>query len=403
MKHLSLPALLLAVVLATPACTYLDQASTGPPTITWGGPVSPPASSTVARADTSRIPESEALPDTVSPDSAPHTPVTDAASVPSISESDDAPEDVVFFDIEDPDTDPEMPAEVPERTLDLNEDESADPPSPVDPFDDRPPLEPETTDERIVQVEATDVAVEPEVDTQTPEVSPVGRAVSLAELTRNDRRNLSLPAGLTGINKPDGLSLRFRRYVPPDLPSFVPVLHNELPLFIADETPDGWLAFYKGECGGLGDVCLYQASLFDTSGNQKWSLQLNEFLRQHRYVEIQDVRLYEGMLYFNEACATYSDEVDGQCSYLSRVNPEAAALEWRTPPLTSNNIFIFHGPYVIAGYGFTAEPDNLYIIDQQSGEVVNEANLDSAHEYMEVKNGILHVVTYRSVYTFAFN
>ncbi len=420
MKSLSLPALLLAVVLATPACTYLEQASTGPPPVTWAGAVPPQ--------------ETRSAPDTTDFAEPAETETPPALATPA---PDPLPQEAVEPEMEpEPDVFAEAPAE--EEKATPEEPEAEEHPSlPFnDPFEERPPLDPVQPEEHVVTVEATDTEVAdapiedefPEVEssevesseaespeTESPEAESSGDVAepasaptsggpaTFAELNRTDRRDLSLPAGLTGENKPDGLSLRFRRYVPPNLPSFVPLKYNNLPLFIADETPEGWLAFYKGDCGGLGDVCQYEAALFAPDGEQAWSLGLNQFLQQRRFVEIQDIRLREGRLYFNEACATYSDEVDGACSYLVRVDPERAALEWRTPPLTSNNIFIFHGPYVISGYGFTAEPDALYLIDQESGRILTEADLDSAHEYLEVKDGVLHVVTYRSIYTFAFN
>ena len=59
-------------------------------------------------------------------------------------------------------------------------------------------------------------------------------------------------------------------------------------------------------------------------------------------------------------------------------------MEWRTPPLTSNNIFIFADPYVVAGYGFTAEADSLYLVEQRTGRIADRTGLDSAHEYLEI-------------------
>lgn len=394
MKSLSLPALLLAVVLATPACTYLEQASTEPPPVTWTGAVPPPASRPASTPDTTDFTEPT---ETETPPPALATPAPDPLPQEKPDEMEPAPDVFAGTPAEEEEATPEEEEATPEEV---------EPPSPSfnDPFEDRPSLDPEQPEERVVTVEPTeDKALDDESEVEPAPPAASSGTATFAERNRTDRRDLSLPAGLTGANKPDGLSLRFRRYVPPNLPSFVPLKYNNLPLFIADETPEGWLAFYKGDCGGLGDVCQYEAALFDLDGEQAWSLGLNQFLQQRRFVEIQDIRLHEGKLYFNEACATYSDEVDGACSYLVRVNPEREALEWRTPPLTSNNIFIFHGPYVISGYGFTAEPDALYLIDQESGSILTEADLDSAHEYLEVKNDILHVVTYRSIYTFAFN
>lgn len=223
----------------------------------------------------------------------------------------------------------------------------------------------------------------------------------LDRLNVETRQSLSaLPAPLTGENKLGGTALRFRRSIPNDTPEFVPRTRDGLDLVIADASSDGWFAFYKGECGGLGDVCRYRAVLFDRTGAERWDLDLNRFLMQDEQVEIQDARLHDGRVYFNAACATYAAETGGDCSQLIRVDPEWREAEWRTSPLVSNNIFIFQDPFVVAGYGFTAEPDSLYLIDQQTGRIAARAGLDSAHEYLEIHDGTLYVVTYRSVYTF---
>ncbi|HMB89679.1 MAG TPA: hypothetical protein VKP65_02455, partial [Rhodothermales bacterium] len=210
-----------------------------------------------------------------------------------------------------------------------------------------------------------------------------------------------LPSHLTGRNKPEGIALRFRKEVPLNTPGDVRREYDGLELFIAEATEDGWLELYKGRCGSLGDVCEYRAILYNDDRTQRWSLNLNRFLQQDRYVEIQDVRYVDGQLLFNEACATYASEVQGQCSWLVSVDPVFQEETWRTPPMTSNNIFILHDRSIFAGYGFTAEPDALYRIDARSGEVLARADLDSAHEYLEVQNDRLYVVTYRSIYTFA--
>src|SRR5690606_15643619 len=145
---------------------------------------------------------------------------------------------------------------------------------------------------------------------------------------------LALP-GVTGRNKQPDLARRFRRQVPDDTPAFVPRERDGLALFVADPAPGGWLAFYKGRCGGLGDVCAYRAALFDTTGATAWALDLNVFFSLDRHVEVQDVRLHAGKLYFNEACQSYAREAGGQCSSLLRVDPAQGTVDWRTPPLTS--------------------------------------------------------------------
>jgi hypothetical protein len=205
--------------------------------------------------------------------------------------------------------------------------------------------------------------------------------------------------GLTGVNKPNGLEYRLRNGIPEKLPEYVPRLLDGLPIHVADATPEGWLALYASNIDPRSDANQrYRAALFAPDGRRRWALELNRFLSRPRNLEIQDIRLRAGKLYFNEACQSYSREAGGRCSALLRVDPRAARLEWRTRNLVSNNVFIFSGAYIVAGYGFTAEPDSLHLISPESGRVVASRALDTAHSYLEERAGVLHVVTHNNVY-----
>lgn len=201
--------------------------------------------------------------------------------------------------------------------------------------------------------------------------------------------------GLTGANKPNGWEQRLRQGTA-GAPRWVPRSQSGLPLFIADSTPDGWLAFYRtplAEQAGRSSNARFRAVMYQADDALRWDLDLNPFLSRPDHLEIQDIRYAGGKLYFNEACQSYSREAGGRCSSLVRVDPRAARVEWRSPPLTSNNIFLLHGPYAITGYGFTAEPDSLFVLSRETGRVLARAGLDSAHSYLEVKDGELWAVT----------
>ncbi len=201
---------------------------------------------------------------------------------------------------------------------------------------------------------------------------------------------------LTGANKPNGMEYRLRRSVPAAAPAFLPRHLDGLELFIADRVPEGWLGFYREPLERMEAPAnpRFRAILFAEEGERLWELDLNRFLSRPDHLEIQDIRYQEGELYFNEACQSYSREAGRRCSSLVRLDPRRQVVAWRTPPLTSNNIFLLHGPHVIAGYGFTAEPDSLFWIRRQTGEVVARRRLDSAHAYLEVRDDRLVVVTH---------
>lgn len=208
--------------------------------------------------------------------------------------------------------------------------------------------------------------------------------------------------GLTGANKPNGLEYRLRQSVPADRPAYVRAELDGLQLFIADRTADGWLAFYRGPLGGApdGGNVAYRAILYGPDGSPAWDTNLNRFLSRTDRLEVQDIRYADGRLYLNEACQSYSREAGGACSSLLRVDPAAGTVDWRTPPRTSNNVILLHGPYVVAGYGFTAEADSLFLVDRASGRILDRQPLDSAHGYLEMRGDDLVVVTTNQVYVF---
>jgi hypothetical protein len=216
--------------------------------------------------------------------------------------------------------------------------------------------------------------------------------------------------GLTGANKgADQVGMRLRDQVPGNAPDFVKkdrtLDGKPFKVLIADPLGDGrWMGFYRhSPRGGFNsDQASYRVAVYEADGKESLSLDLNPWLLREG-TEIQDVRWRGGRLYFNEACSTYSENWKGRCSYLVAVDPSAKAVLWRTPALVSNNVFIFRDDAtIVCGYGFTGEPDFLFLVDANTGEVKSRTKLDSAHDYLEIANGRLHVFTYARHFVFDF-
>ena len=199
--------------------------------------------------------------------------------------------------------------------------------------------------------------------------------------------------GLTGSNKPNGFMYRLRQYIDPELPTKIPSEISDLQLFIAEPTDDGWLCLYRTPMGDESNY--YQLLLFKPNGKPRWQLDLNLLFTGEKPVEVQDVRYRDGLVYYNEACQSYSKDVGGECSRLVCVDPKQKKVVWKTPYLTSNDIFLVTEEYVITGYGFTDEPDFVFLVDRKTGKVLDKQKLQSKADYMEIKDGQLYVVDYR--------
>ena len=55
---------------------------------------------------------------------------------------------------------------------------------------------------------------------------------------------------------------------------------------------------------------------------------------------------------------------------------------------------------IICGYGFTNEPDYLYLINKNTGDLLQQIKLNTAPEYIIRKQDQLYVRTYDTDYIF---
>jgi hypothetical protein len=229
------------------------------------------------------------------------------------------------------------------------------------------------------------------IDNTTPPPSNEGGALAIQACGRHD----DLGAEPIDVN-PDGRlrsqtsgvlsGANGRTWAGEPVPDHIPQRLDTLELFVLDKADGGHLAFYREpynlkSCtlGGTGN-CAYQARFYDAKGVLRWKLALDQLMSRADNLEVQDIRLADGVLYFNEACQSYSSGANGQCSSLVAVDPRAKRVLWRTPPLTSNGRFRLRGCYIIAGYGFTAEPDWLFLVERGSGAVLQKLFVSSSPE-----------------------
>lgn len=240
-----------------------------------------------------------------------------------------------------------------------------------------------------------------------------GACEPYADLTERRERDLTVPVEPRPID-PDFFG-RMRHHASgtltlgsprvwfgPRVPRFVPLYEgsSELHLLEVDGSSDRaeYVAVYRdpygaGSCDVSGKAnCRVVIVGYEHCGKRKWIRELREVMSRPTHLEVQDVRVAGGVVYFNEACQSYSREAGGQCSALVALDPVSGQTLWRTKPLVSNNRLLVVGDYVVAAYLFTAEPDDVSLVRRRDGAVTSKARLANAHEDLVVEGGDLLVV-----------
>ena len=109
----------------------------------------------------------------------------------------------------------------------------------------------------------------------------------------------------------------------------------------------------------------------------------------------------DNILYFSHSHNTYAKSSHGMNAYLTALDLNTNQIVWRSQPLVCNaGNFIIINSVIICGYGFTAEPDYLYLIDKNDGEVLQQIRLKTAPNTIIQQNDKLHVRTYDTDYIF---
>lgn len=102
-----------------------------------------------------------------------------------------------------------------------------------------------------------------------------------------------------------------------------------------------------------------------------------------------------GVLYISNSHLTYAKGANRRNAYLSAIDLRTKRTLWRSPALVANaRTFVVAGDLIVAGYGFTAEPDFLYLLDRRTGRVRDRLLVPSAPETIKLRGGLVHMRTY---------
>lgn len=106
-------------------------------------------------------------------------------------------------------------------------------------------------------------------------------------------------------------------------------------------------------------------------------------------------------LYVTHGHLTYAKSSGGRNAYVTAIDTRAGRPLWHSPALVSNaQTFEVVGDYLITGYGFTAEPDFLYVLRRDTGRVVERVRVKSGPDVIVRRGDSLYVHTYDTDYVF---
>jgi hypothetical protein len=160
--------------------------------------------------------------------------------------------------------------------------------------------------------------------------------------------------------------------------------------FIVDDQPVDLVLYQRSKpaaepVGAYDTNYLYTVVAFDSSGDEAlalWALDLSALFPG--VLRMDDIQIDpEGKLLTNVNYQSYPKEVDGQTGWLYRVEPSTATVMWKSEPMTSRAEFFVDDDFVLAGYGFTDVDDALYVLDLETGERLDRAEIPSAPERIQ--------------------
>jgi len=240
-----------------------------------------------------------------------------------------------------------------------------------------------------------------ETPPRKPRAVLTGSRLGLVSQSRNgvtdvgewfERNGLALPV----YGLPDGAEAAGS----PPLPRFVPLRFRGVRILRAMRGPEGGVLVVYGRNGGEGR---YLVAL-DSSGAFRYGFDFVNYAyapgvpqreRDYVYQHLAWAAEEEGTLYVSHSHNTYARSSNGMNAYLTALDARTGRVLWRSPSLVSNaSNFELVGGLVVSGYGFTGEPDFLFLLDKRTGEVRQRLPVPSGPTYIIRKGERVHVRTY---------
>jgi len=177
-------------------------------------------------------------------------------------------------------------------------------------------------------------------------------------------------------------------------------LPGQLTFFTANRVFDIY-----GKDGGSGRYLVGR----ERSGNAVYAFDFKNYawpprikLGEREFVYEQPVWAQEAgrELYVEATHSTYASSSYGRNAYITAIDLPTKRADWRSPALVANaKTFLVTKHYLVTGYGFTKEPDYLYLLDRATGKVVDRVALPNAPDKISWQQGLVRVRTYDHVVT----
>jgi hypothetical protein len=143
----------------------------------------------------------------------------------------------------------------------------------------------------------------------------------------------------------------------------------------------------------------YALVVFDTANDT-----VDVFVLDEMFPDILEMCWFEAiddLAYFNATYNGYADIRDNKSGYLYCLDITSGEIRWATKNLISSYCgFTAYKDHLLTGYGFTAEPDFLYVVNRYNGDIVQTIPVRTAHEHIVIKNDKCYVRTYNTNYIY---
>lgn len=134
--------------------------------------------------------------------------------------------------------------------------------------------------------------------------------------------------------------------------------------------------------------------------NYAWPPRIKPGEREFVYEQPVWAQEAGGTLYVETAHSTYASASYGRNGYVTAIDLQTKRALWRSTALVANaGTFLVTKRYLVTGYGFTSEPDYLYLLDRASGRPVDRLRLPNAPEKITWQGALIRVRTYDHVVT----